>query len=111
MRESLFKCLQGGAFGKLGLTGGAGHEIDRLTDGHGYAEVKGHATMLAVWARDFFQSIGNIRLSSQIELHIRVDWEIIPAFQADPPTLSIRLKGPLIDAERAALTNGAVYAG
>jgi hypothetical protein len=105
----LFEGFQRGLFREGSLATAAGHEIDGLADGHGGAEIQAHAPMVAGGARNFPESIGDIRLRAEIELHVGIDRETVKALLADAAPFPVRLHKPLIDAEAGPLTDGAFH--
>lgn len=95
----------------MGLAVGAGDEINRISDGHGNAKVERYAPVLTVRTGNFFEPVGDIRLSSDIKVHIRINGKTISAFHADATAFSIRLQRSDIDAERIGFTDRALHAG
>ena len=60
-------------------------------------------------ARNFPESIGDIRLRTEIELHVGIDRETVKALLADAAPFPVRLHEPLINTESGFLTNGTFH--
>jgi hypothetical protein len=75
----------------MGLAISAGDEIDRISDGHSNAKVERDAAVLTARTGNFFESVRDIRLSSDIKVHICINRKIIATVHAHAPAFSIRL--------------------
>jgi len=66
--------------------------------------------MVALCAGDFFEPVGNIRLCSDIEIHIGIYGEAVPALHADTPPFAVRQHKPSVDPKAVTFADGALNA-
>lgn len=88
-------------FWELVFAGRAGDEINRFPDRHHDPEVQRHSAMSTGRAEHLFESVGDIRLGSEIKLHVGMNWKTVPTFRAHPSPFAVRLHGAVIDREAA----------
>lgn len=92
------------------LASRAGYKVIGFADGHGGSEIKVDTAMFTLCAGHFLKSVGHVRLSFKVEVHIGIDRKVIPTFEADPAAFPIRLYRPAIDTEVIGFANGATHA-
>ena len=90
-------------------TGPTAHKIVGFSNREHDPELQVDASSVALWARDGLHRVGHIRLGSEIELHIRVDGEIVTAFPAHASAFTVALEGAGIYDKLAGLADGAPH--
>lgn len=85
----------------------AGDEVVRLADREHDAKIQFHPAGVALGAGNGFQKVGDVRLRSFIELHVRMDGEVVTAFLAGRAPFGPLLDSAPVDQEGARLTDSA----